>query len=301
MKKWMIAAACAAVLPFSGNRVQGETDSSDGTGNSAGIRIRNGEVEIQDNDGSWYELASISDLKKAAELEPSPSIEATEESAYGLSITTGADGEILIDGDGTGLVLAVPSSAEQQMDELAELGTDENGELTINGVPIGYRLESLADYKVQLEALKAEASADPTPSASALAEPQYEVDVTFFTEDGTEAGSEKLELAEGTQEGAVSAPDGYELLSRNEIKVEAGYNSVIMLVQKTSEAEHPVTLNFIDLSGKTVDTAELSLKAGTYRTDGSSIELPDGYEAVAPKKITITETGGTYDLLVKKS
>ena len=84
--------------------------------------------------------------------------------------------------------------------KIAEGYTDENGELTINGVAIGYRLESLADYKAQLEALKAEASADPTPSASASAEPQYEVDVTFFTEDGTEAGSEKLELAEGTQE-----------------------------------------------------------------------------------------------------
>ena len=67
MKKWMIAAVCAAALPFSGNKVWGETDSSDGADNSSGIRIRNGEVEVQDSDGSWYELASLSDLKKAAE------------------------------------------------------------------------------------------------------------------------------------------------------------------------------------------------------------------------------------------
>lgn len=303
MKKWMIAAVCAAALPFSGNKVWGETDSSDGADNSSGIRIRNGEVEVQDSDGSWYELASLSDLKKAAEPEASASMEVTEESSSGLSITTGKDGEILIDGDGTGLVLTVPSSAEQQIDELAELGTDENGELTINGVSIGYRLESLADYQAQLEALRAEASATPEPSSSASAEPLYEVDITYFTEDGTEAGSESLELAAGTRKDAATAPDGYELLSKNEIKVEAGYNSVIMLVQKTSEAEHPVTINFVDLTGKNVDTSETELKAGTYKTDGtdSLVEIPDGYEAVAPKKITITEIGGTYDVLVKKS
>lgn len=301
MKKWMIAAVCAAALPFSGNKVWGETDSSDGADNSSGIRIRNGEVEVQDSDGSWYELASLSDLKKAAEPEASASMEVTEESSSGLSITTGKDGEILIDGDGTGLVLTVPSSAEQQIDELAELGTDENGELTINGVSIGYRLESLADYQAQLEALRAEASATPEPSSSA--EPLYEVDITYFTEDGTEAGSESLELAAGTRKDAATAPDGYELLSKNEIKVEAGYNSVIMLVQKTSEAEHPVTINFVDLTGKNVDTSETELKAGTYKTDGtdSLVEIPDGYEAVAPKKITIPEIGGTYDVLVKKS
>ena len=301
MKKWMIAAVCAAALPFSGNKVWGETDSSDGADNSSGIRIRNGEVEVQDSDGSWYELASLSDLKKAAEPEASASMEVTEESSSGLSITTGKDGEILIDGDGTGLVLTVPSSAEQQIDELAELGTDENGELTINGVSIGYRLESLADYQAQLEALRAEASATPEPSSSA--EPLYEVDITYFTEDGTEAGSESLELAAGTRKDAATAPDGYELLSKNEIKVEAGYNSVIMLVQKTSEAEHPVTINFVDLTGKNVDTSETELKAGTYKTDGTDrlVEIPDGYEAVATKKITITEIGGTYDVLVKKS
>ncbi|MEE3486755.1 MAG: hypothetical protein VZT48_01480 [Bulleidia sp.] len=279
-------------------------------------------VILLNGESIGYRIVREEEEAAEASASPSASAEADEdETDLSSAIETDKDGMLYIDGNATGYRLvkedaeeaeasASPSasakataspkasaSAEPSADAEAEdvliLSTAKDGSLLLNGEETGYRIE-----KAETEEPEETAEAD---------EELHTVTITFTDTEGNETGTQELELADGTYNGKVEAPEGYVLVSANRFTVNGSDLAKTMIVTEAAEEDlYDVTLNFIDENGDDVDTETLQLAEGTYTTNildyegkDLTITAPDGYVNASPKTITVKGTTEA-DIIVKK-